>query len=251
MTMPEIKSIHEVNASETERNTTDYAEALGLSLKEFQQICRNQVIMDLGSGPGVFAFEMELWKAKGKPSPQRVDSVNLRFSAPDYDDYREEHFSHVRDMTPQKPPGDLFFRVSDEDKREAWNKAEENFLGLDWNDLSSIEDDSYNLITSIFAFPYYSDLKYLKPESAEELQEMSEKGSFFEFGNQSKRVITDLVRITKNRGLILLATEYPFSAWMKSPTFQQELGAFIDSLGCELDIVKTGISFSIRIKVKK
>ncbi|GEM_PF-2198088 len=117
----EIQSADDVKATETDRNAEQYAEILGLKIKDLQRLLENRTVMDLGAGPGVFAANMEAWKLMGAAAPERVDSLNLRYAATDYAEFEAEAFSGGK-MPLVKPPG--FIRnVSRSIEQAAWNSA--------------------------------------------------------------------------------------------------------------------------------
>lgn len=247
----QIDSANEVFPAETDRNTTEYAEELGLTVKQLITLIKDRDVMDLGSGVGVFAAEMYYWKSLGYPTPSKVDSVNLRFAAPDYQDFLK---NQIYKNNPQKkllkPPRKLDFHFFGQDKKRqtAWQEAQKHFLGLDWNNLSEVEDGSYDVIISIHGFPRYSDLKYTKPESPEEYDAQTALGTAFKFGEQSKQVFKSLTRILRPGGVALLSTPFPQGGWERSPKFREEITIFFANLGCELEVIPTTEIFSLLIK---
>lgn len=233
-----LESAYEIPASHTDRNTAEYAQALGLSVAELQRITRGKVVLDVGSGVGRYAAEMRLWKKLKQPAPERVDSLNLAYAAADYDALAADIAEHEHEPKITRPPN-FSGAIQKEDFAGAQEEVRENFLPLDWNDLSSIPDETYDVAVSVYGFPFYSDLKYERPENPTQLQAGIDKGTFFTFGEQSKGVFKNLVGKLKKDGISLHSTDYPYVGWERSPAFQKEFTDFFNQLGCAISVTES------------
>jgi SAM-dependent methyltransferase len=246
-----INSHYDIKATETNRGFERYLVFLGITEEELITLTKDKVVMDLGSGQGTYGAEMSLWEQIGHPAPIRVDSVNLKYSAPDYDDLATQVRDDYGDNLALPKTFDGV--VSDEQVEQAWNDSRKNHLGLDWNNLSSIEDNSYDVIFSVFAFPYYSDLQTKDISNDKQRDRLIAEGNLFDFGPESQKVFSSLARILKKNGTILLETQISKTYWDSSPKLQKELRDLLEPYGCKLDTIvkKINIGENIVFKITK
>jgi len=227
-----------VCATETTRGIEGYAQEYGFNDDDFMDLLDKKSVMDLGSGSGKFAIECEERKLAGRPAPDRVDSVNIRYADENYnrilirDDITKAQSIKERMLNLLKSPRNRKTR----DQIELSARA--NFKGLDWHDLSELSDNTYDVIISSRGFPYYSDLVRRKPENPEESLQFEREGKLIEFGNDSQEVFGKLVPKLKAGGLMILSVDLTFKDWEGSSESQREFRAFFERQNCTVDVIK-------------
>ncbi|MFS8131116.1 MAG: hypothetical protein ACMG57_04010 [Candidatus Dojkabacteria bacterium] len=142
------------------------AKRLALSIEELDKLIEGKFVLDLGSGPALFAKRCYIKEVKDSSykGPKKVESMNIRINDPKYvDSYKHRDgdlkFSKINIQTESFHIPILGTEgVMDDDIKNAIERAEDNFSSLDWNDLIKLPLNIYDVIISHNGFPYYSDL---------------------------------------------------------------------------------------------
>lgn len=231
--------------SETNRGTKEYASEFGMTPEEFDIFLRDKDVLDLGSGTGTLAIE-QAYRAKtekGFVPAKKIDSLNIRYSTPDYEMmWREETRNKLRNVFENKKG------------REAVEEAKARFIGLDWHQLDVLSPDgtpAYDAIVSIYAFPYYSDFTFAKPENQREYESYAKREvDSLTFGKDSQQVLKKAIALLRPNGTMLLQTDWPYWAWSHAtPSFQKDFIAFFNAQGCDVELLN--VSNRIVIKTTK
>lgn len=216
---------------ESGRGIDAYKSYLGLDDRIFYGLMRGKDVLDLGSGDGNFAAEVErerLSSEKRLPLfrtrwlPKKVDSLNIRYGMPDYAEYRATHgisTLNTRDTNTTANENRAL-------EAKAWERAQEHFLGYDWHNLSAIQDESYDTIISSIGFPYYSDIT------------ITDAGQVL-LGEKSRGVFQGLGRVLRQHGKMVLLTEIPYEVLQGDTAFQETLKDSLKQQGYNFDIEVT------------
>lgn len=230
-----ITLVAEIGASHSNRGIEDYMHELGLTLPELQDFIRDQIVLDVGAGNARFAREVEIWNGLGLPAAQRIDSLNVAYGTADWNTLANSYANMQAGISPPIPDGHPI-QLSDEVVVAAQGRVEGRLLPLDWRDLSSIPDATYDRIISVAGFPYYSDL--IKTARANQSV----------IGTSSAETFTGLMRILKPGGICRVTVPILFDEWEKITVFRDSLKEFFRTLGCTVEAINSSGALVIEIK---
>jgi len=196
-----------------------------------------KVVLDMGSGTGMLAIEMEIRRQRGEePVAKRVDSLNARYAHPQY---KYQHWFLVLREKFGKSMGVA-------EIRNAIHTAKKHFLALDWNDLSAIPDETYDVICAVFSFPAYGDFIETKHKN------MLDKGVVtVKWGPRSQNTFGHLTRILAKGGFMDLDVEWSLRAWTNtSPEVRNKIQDFFASRGCTLQL-RAGADVGLNVEAPR
>jgi len=228
-----LKHWYDIEAAETEADAASMANIMQMGLRDFQNLIANKKVLDLGSGTGRFGIETYVRKHLDTTleSPEQLWSVNIRYSAPDYNEALEQFYEERSKKTFTLQMGTKDIEVPYEEQYTQEEKiklgvkeAKDHFLSLDWHDLSHFNDESLDIILSSKGFPYYSDLKFFRPQNEEE--SLNYEGKLITLGSDSRTVFKELARILTVNGKMYLIAQFPQWAWEKDLKSKQRIEDF-------------------------
>lgn len=206
---------HETNTSgcETGRGIARYASELGFSSDEFTALIANRRILDLGSGRGMFGYDVAVAKKMGEPAPRQVISVNSRYAR---EDYLSEHRQWLRQQGMQD--------------NELWEEVRQGWRANRWEHIGEImqNEEPFDVVLSVVAFPHYSDFY---------------QTGFTRMGSQSKDIFEQLFQVSRR----ILCTTIPEWIWNQNPEFQYDVWSFFNETNIQLHekIVSSVVVFDI------
>lgn len=247
--------IHRLHTIETMRGRAEYASYLGMTEAELDELMQEKVVLDLGSGAGIFAIETEyksLTEQQYAP-PQRIDSLSIQYENSSY-------WEHWRKQVSSR--ADIVALLNSPSAEEAVKRIRPECISCDWNNLASLNSSGrapYGVIVSIIAFPTYSDFqfdleKYVSTEEHINIVEKPQNSKtgdtdWISFGKECKNVFQQMVSILDAKGLSLLRTGIPYWAWeYSSDSFNKELTDFFAVRGCVLTMENIDGSILLRIE---
>lgn len=247
---PELEHQLTDNPPETSVGIEGYAGKLGLPAGRLLELVSGKDVMDLGSGRGTFAAELEMLRlSEDYKAPKSIISVNRRYKfGKTYDDFfkwREDALGDKLMLSLPKVEGYKRITVPYDDisVKNAWERSKKGWRDWDWNtDLVKCPDSSVDIIVSRSGFPYYSDLHHDIDDEK------------IDFGPQSKSVFTQLARILRPGGRMELLTDIDARAPVIFERFKKDFSGFLDTISCDLTETRTsteGIPFKSLTIVKR